>query len=139
MKNQNEQKKARWIDGRMIQGEYLQWIREEHPEARKYLLVIDIILQYTFQQRKRSEHIRSNKFTKYMSASTKKRHIKALRDMGLLSYKRTRFNEGFALTNYELTISDYIKSRAIFEKKSQVIDRATGKEVVPIEPVSYAL
>jgi len=107
----------------VVQGAYLQWIRKEHPEARKYLLVIDIILENTFQYKKRFGFINTKVFDSHMSASTRKRHVTALKNLGLLEYQQTSKNNSFGYTRYQLVLPEeienntqWVKSRAPTEE-----------------------
>jgi hypothetical protein len=72
----------------MIQGAYIQWLVEQHPEALN-IKSIHIISRHTLGYRKRYAYIKAEDF-KGMEKSKRSRDFKKLKNLGLLEYKKTR-------------------------------------------------
>ena len=124
--NQENEKKIKWIDGRMVQGAYRQWLVDEHPEALE-IKALDIITRHTLGWRIRYGYIREELFG--MSHSTKWRQIKKLKELGLLEYKRTR-----KLTYYKLYLPEDIEDNTQWLKK--IYTQKSEKKIPKQEPLT---
>ena len=121
MKNQNEITK-KWIDGRMAQGVYTQWLIDEHPEALD-LKILFIISRLTLGYRKRYAFIKSEVFyEKGISEATRKRHIKKAKELGFLKYSKTK---GF--TRFELILPKEIEDNVLWLKSNSSVGSVGSK------------
>ncbi len=110
MKNQNE---IKWIDGRLIQGAYRQWLIDTHQDEALELKAIDIIARNTLGYRKRYGYIKEELFR--MSHNKKWRQIKKLEKINLLTYKKTK---GF--TMYNLVLPEEIENKVQWSGKQLI-------------------
>ena len=104
MKNQNETK---WVDGRMVQGAYFQWLNREHPEADSIINLIRIIADNTLAYRKKYAYIKSDKFR--LGHNTIWKHTKKAIEFGLLESIKTR-----GYTKYELILPEEIETKTLW-------------------------
>ena len=97
---------SKWIDGRLVQGAYRQWLVDKHPEALGYT-VLDIIARNTLGYRKRYAYINNNKFLKTQSSTW--RQVKKLIEMNLLKAERTHY-----YTMYKLILPEEIETNTMW-------------------------
>ena len=84
-------KNTKWIDGRMAQGAYIQWLVDTHPNLNSNIYkIIIIISRFTLGNRYKYNFINTLNFK--MSTATKKRYMKQAKEIGLIDYERT-FNK----------------------------------------------
>jgi len=102
-------KKIKWIDGRLVQGAYYQWIVDEHQEALD-IKILFIIARNTLGYRKRYAYIKSDIFDKHMHRNTKVKQIKRAKELGLLEYRTTR-----GYTMYRLVLPLNIEENTLWK------------------------
>ena len=117
--SQNES--IKWIDGRMAQGAFIQWLVDEHPEALN-IKSIHIISRYTLGYRKRYAYIEENKFN--LSHNKKWREIKKLKDLGLLEYSKTR-----GYTMFKLVLPEWLENIVSWRNSGNIEEPKKEKEV----------
>ena len=108
MKNQNE---IKWIDGRLVQGAYRQWLVDKHPEALE-IKAIDIIARHTLGYRKRYAYIKSDLFN--MHTGKKSRQLKLAKGLGLIEYEKTH-----GYTMYKLILPEEIENKTLWRGNNQ--------------------
>ncbi len=110
MKSQNETK---WIDGRLVQGAFRQWLVDQHHDEALQLKAMDIIARYTLGYRKRYAYIKQDMFR--MKQSTINRQVKKLKELGLIDYERTR-----GYTMYKILLPEYIENKTIWMGRDSI-------------------
>ncbi len=119
MKNQNETK---WIDGRLIQGAYFQWLNREHPEADSVINLIRIIADNTLAYRKRYAYIKADKFR--LGHNTIWTHTKKAIELGLLESNKTRL-----YTMYKLILPEEIENKVLWTGSHRAEDIKTKSNI----------
>jgi len=102
-------KKIKWIDGRLIQGAYYQWIVDMHQEALD-IKILYIIARNTLGYRKRYGYIKASVFDKYIHRNTKVKQMNKAKELGLLEYKTTR-----GYTMYKLVLPEEIENNVLWK------------------------
>ncbi len=114
--------KTKWIDGRLVQGAYFQWLIDNHPEVLTFE-VIHIIARKTLGYRKRYAYLQSELFNMY--PQKKSSQLKKLKNMGLLEYQKTK-----GYTYYKLTLPEEIETATLWRgSKTDTPTNETKKEM----------
>ena len=113
--NQENRETRKIRDGRMILGDYIQWLVDNHQELTSVeIRLLQIIARNTFGWRKRYGYIKSEALEMGMSKKTRNTHMKRLKEQGLLDYRRTR-----GYTMYKILVPEEIEARYEFVSGGQ--------------------
>lgn len=106
----------------MVQGAYIQWLCDTHPDLNSNIYkIIIIIARFTLGNRYKYAFIKSSQFK--MPIATKKRYIKQAKNIGLINYERTfdkKNKSGY--TKFWLILPNNIEKNILWKNNNYIND-----------------